>query len=819
MNDINGEKLSREVLVAYAKDLSLKKYIPLVEGAFLAVAVIDPWEKEICFTDGMGDVLGLAAGSFMYLSQYYQYIPDSERVTVISRYESAISELMERDTKTLSIEHKLQGTNSSLRDIEITMRVDTIDKSRYILAVIKDKTPDMMHTAFGELFGPDINSYLFVYDTQNDVCYLSDKFVKEFDLGSPRMTKFTEVYKKYIHPDDSEILHDAIIRYLEDNTFDVSLQIRFLAPGRGEIYLRTDGFSDYGSEGRYISGIFSDVTQFVNDDFLWDNMIDGLNAAIFNTDLNKNVTTISKNIHSIFPEFPLMVAGDFIETLVPYVVQTDRQRLRNILNRSVQENGTRFAIEVRVRNDNDKSSWVAIRGKSFENKNTMTRMLTGSILDLSAMNEVKESYEKAGTSHKITGLPIAERLYRDVEVVIRDANVSCAAVIMFDINDFHEFTDRYGKDAGDKILRNLADLINTNLPDRAKLYHIGTDNFAVLWPDSSQIKAGNFMRDIIARSEEPFSIDGAKLFINLIASAAFYPEGRTAEELLSQAEITLHKVKENKSLRYAVFSPADRNELRDKLDFQTTISTNIINGFENFMLYYQPLMDAKTGELRGAEALLRWIKPDGNPENPERVVAALEAINQMEAVGKWILEEAVKQCADWINKGAPKDFYVHVNATADDLITEDYVPRLISLLTKYKLKPKNILIELTETSLMQNMASCRDNIDLLHKNDIRTALDDFGSGYSSFNYLKELPVDEIKIDKTFVDDMLSNKFDNTFISAMTMLAHSIGKGVVVEGVETKEQYQMIKDMDADLIQGYYFGKPMSVFAFWNKYFI
>ena len=236
-------------------------------------------------------------------------------------------------------------------------------------------------------------------------------------------------------------------------------------------------------------------------------------------------------------------------------------------------------------------------------------------------------------------------------------------------------------------------------------------------------------------------------------------------------------------------------------------------------MYYQPLTDAKTGKLKGAEALLRWIKPNGNPENPEKVVSALEAINQMEVVGKWILDECIKQCAEWIEKGAPKEFYIHVNATAEDLIEADYAERLVGLLKKYGLKPHNIIIELTETSLMQNMAACRTNIELLHEHNIKTALDDFGSGYSSFNYLKELPVDEIKIDKTFVDDMLSNKFDNTFISAMTMLAHSIGKGVVVEGVETKEQYEMIRDMDADIIQGYYFGKPMSVFAFWNKYFI
>ncbi len=819
MNDTNGEKISRESLIAYAKDLALQEYVPLLEGAFKSVAVIDPWEKELCFSDGMADVLGLAAGSFMYLSQFYQYIPSDERSSITSKYESAISELMERDAAVQTIDHKINGVNSIELNLRVTMRVETMGKSRFVLAVIKDVTPDMEISSFRQLFGPDIFSYLFVYDVKRDVCFLSDRFVDEFDLPSNEFMRFSESYRKYVHPDDSEKLHEAILLYMNEHISDGGLQVRFQAPGRGEIYLRTDGFSDFGSEGRYISGIFSEVTEFKNDDFMRDNMIDGLNAVIFNSDLNRNITTISENIREMFPDFPSVVEGDFIEYLASIIIPSDRQRFRNLLNRSVHEIGTRFAIEVRVKRSDDRSSWVAIRGKTFETLSSMTRVLTGSILDLSAMNEVKDTYEKVGSSHPVTGLPTNQRLLRDAELVIREFNVTNAALVMFDICDFHEITDRYGREAGDRILLNLAEFLNNNLPDRAKLYHVGTDNYAVLWPDASQIKTGNFMRDIIERSEDPFVNEYGKFFIHLLASASFYPEGRTAEEMVRQAEITLHKVKEDKGLRFAVFSPADKNELREKLDFQMTISENIKNDFENFMLYYQPLTDAKTGELRGAEALLRWTKPDGNPENPEKVVAALEAINQMESVGRWILSEAIRQCSEWIEKGAPEDFYIHVNATADDLIAEDYVDRLLALLRKNNLSAKNIIIELTETSLMQNMALCRDNIELMHKHNIRTALDDFGSGYSSFNYLKELPVDEIKIDKTFVDDMLSNKFDNTFISAMTMLAHSIGKGVVVEGVESEEQYQMIRSMDADIIQGYYFGKPMSVFAFWNKFFV
>jgi len=239
---------------------------------------------------------------------------------------------------------------------------------------------------------------------------------------------------------------------------------------------------------------------------------------------------------------------------------------------------------------------------------------------------------------------------------------------------------------------------------------------------------------------------------------------------------------------------------------------------ENFQLYYQPLTDVNTGKLVGAEALLRWQAPGGELENPEKIVAALESTDQMDAVGDWILNEAVKQVAKWRSKGVPEDFYVHINATADDLIRKDYVDAVKEVLDRYNVPPANILIELTETSLMKNMAMCRKNINKLHKAGIRTALDDFGSGYSSFNYLKELPVDEIKIDKSFVDDMEEVEFNRSFISAMTMLAHSIGKGVVVEGVESDSQAEALKAMGADIFQGYLFGKPMSVFAFWNKYF-
>ncbi len=454
----------------------------------------------------------------------------------------------------------------------------------------------------------------------------------------------------------------------------------------------------------------------------------------------------------------------------------------------------------------------------MEEKIQHKKIVVGIAFDLTKMNEVKEHVEKSDASHSLTNLPTRDRLNKDAEELIRNKDTLSAAVILADINEFHSYNDRFGRNAGDAIIVAFAELLKKTVPEIATVYHVSDDTFAILWPDASHKNITEYMSDLQEYSSAPLHTEEGDFFITWGLSASFYPTGSTVDELITNAEIALHKVKQEKKLKYAIYSPVDLHELKERVDFELNINQCIRNNMENFQLFYQPLTDVKTGELVGAEALLRWQAKDGELVNPEKVVAALESTDQMDTVGSWILNEAVKQVAKWRSKGVPENFYVHINATADDLIRKEYVKDVLETLDRYNVPAKNILIELTETSLMKNMAMCRKNLNKLHAANIRTALDDFGSGYSSFNYLKELPVDEIKIDKTFVDDMETEEFNRSFISAMTMLAHSIGKGVVVEGVETETQAETLKNMGADIFQGYLFGKPMSVFAFWNKYF-
>src|SRR5665647_117592 len=189
----------------------------------------------------------------------------------------------------------------------------------------------------------------------------------------------------------------------------------------------------------------------------------------------------------------------------------------------------------------------------------------------------------------------------------------------------------------------------------------------------------------------------------------------------------------------------------------------------------------------------------------------------MDGVGAWVLEQAIFQCSKWICEGVNPDFVMHVNITAEDLMRPNYSSSVISLLSKYCLTPGNLILEITETSLMRSVSSCRQNLIRLRKAGIKISLDDFGTGYSSLNYLRELPVDEIKIDRAFLENIRKDRYNHSFISAMIILAHSIPRNVCIEGIETFEQANTVRALHADVFQGFYFGKPVSSSEFAAKF--
>jgi len=551
---------------------------------------------------------------------------------------------------------------------------------------------------------------------------------------------------------------------------------------------------------------------------LQQNIIESSAAVVFIADLGKSQFKLSENLHNYLPDAMLEFSGNIAGCISEVVFQEDRCRLAELIDQITVGMINVFSFEFRIFVPGKGYQWFACRGKSCCDTATHSRSVVGTLVNLSEMNQFKEIVEKTEKRHEVTDLPVRRKLVFDLEKVIHDRNVLSAAVILIDIKEFHTYNDRFGRSAGDEILKGISDMIVERLPSGGSLYHINIDHFCILWPHALRVQVDNFMAFMQEETANPIIVRNENIYVAYAMSAALFPSsGCSADELLANAGITLSKIKKDKRRHYSIFVPSDKQELKDKLDFESQLIQSVRNTNDSFLLYYQPLVDAQGETIIGAEALLRWISPSKDIICPERVIAALESTGHMDGVGAWVLEEGVRQCSMWLRDGINPAFVLHVNITAEDLMRPNYSLSVISLLSQYCMNPENLILEITETSLMRSVSSCRQNLIRLRKAGVRISLDDFGTGYSSMNYLRELPVDEIKIDRAFLENIQRDRYNHSFISAMIILAHSISRTVCVEGVETSEQANTVRALDADVFQGFFFGRPVPSSEFELRY--
>ena len=825
---------SRDDMLKIFGKTNMEEFMSLLSPFVLCGFIYNPKEERLYFTDGMKRVMGQMCSEGVILESFLQYVADNYRPNVKSRMDIAFKDIINGATDAVHFDCDMMFSTYDRVKVNIMMRLAVDEGNKYVVGLIEDKPVSMMEKCAKQLFTGSLSEYFFILDFAEDVLYVNDKFMSDFSLPSWKITDYDETISEFLTNDEYLKVRGMLESFIQTNQMEEHMVFAVTSPSKGKLYLRCNGLSSSDTvasfengvttgkssvDGRYISGTFSDVTELVRKEQVRRNIIEGTDAITFHYDVRHKELKFSENIHELFEEAKLIYSGDCVEPIASKVIKADRSRFIAVINQVFDGNLSRYSFEVRIKNQNGKVMWIACRGKTYEDEGTHDKICVGTLFDMTSMNETRETVEKTDSLNELTGLPTRNKLLMDAKEMIRNKDLLSAAIVMCDVNGFHSFNDRYGRSAGNEILIGLAGILNANLPEGAKLYHAGVDVFVIMWPHATRRTVGDYMDMLQDITTEPIDTGFGSFFLSLGLSASLYPySGSTIDELLVNAEIALHKVKKDKNVKYAIYSPTDKRELKERLDFEHQILQSIRNNMESFQLHYQPLIDAKTNKLDGAEALLRWVSDTGEIVNPERVVGALESTDQMEIVGTWILEQAISQCATWISNGAPSSFYVHINVTADDLVKRDFANKVLQMLKKYELPAANILVEITETSLMKNLAMSKRNLIKLRSENVRVALDDFGTGYSSFNYLKELPVDEIKIDKTFVDDVETDSFNQSFISAITTLVHSMKKKVVVEGVENENQVNMIRDMGADIFQGYFFSRPLTVFNFENKYF-
>ncbi len=422
------------------------------------------------------------------------------------------------------------------------------------------------------------------------------------------------------------------------------------------------------------------------------------------------------------------------------------------------------------------------------------------------LNEQHAQLEHQAHHDPLTGLPNRDALSNTIDTAIAhlDGDRQTLAVCMIDLHQFKEINDSLGHYCGDELLRQVAIRLSRTLqaPDQAGRFY--GNKFAIMLTNTSTLTIDAIAGTLLGTLENAFEIDGRCLYIRGTLGIALYPQhATTAPALLQKAEAAIFQARDN-GRRAAIFQTLDNKGAAERL--------GLINDLRNALrdkqleLHYQPKLDLRNHHIVGAEALARWTHPQHGAIPPDQFIEIAERTGLIKELTHWVLETAVQQCAHCHVNG--KTMKISANLSAINLHDDELVPLIASLLKRYKLPAQNLVVEITETAMMADPARAKTQLRKLNALGVYISIDDFGTGYSSLGHLRLLPVNEIKIDKSFVMDMIASEDDTSIVRATIGLAHDLSLEVVAEGVEDEAILKQLSDMGCDIAQGYHIARPM-----------
>ncbi len=378
-------------------------------------------------------------------------------------------------------------------------------------------------------------------------------------------------------------------------------------------------------------------------------------------------------------------------------------------------------------------------------------------------------------------------------------------MLMMDLDRFQHVNDVLGHSFGDSLLRQVGRRLEQQMDGtQYKVARLGGDEYAILLPATDQAEAVRQAKRILQSLEEPISIDDQTVDLGAGIGIAGYPEnGKNSDTLLSNAEVAMYVAKRRGS-GFIVYDPSIDKSSQESLSLLSELRRALDRN--EFLLYAQPKVDLASGKVVGAEALVRWVHPEKGFIGPDNFIPFAETTGFIRSLTTWMLGKAGALCAELEKKGMPLKF--SVNLSTRDLLDQDLPAQFAEILARNNLSASSMCLEITESAIMDDPVRAQLTLERLHAMGVELAIDDFGTGYSSLAYLKRLPVDELKIDKSFVLNMEHDADDAKIVKSTIDLGHNLGLRVVAEGLETLAVWYLLKQMGCDQAQGYYMSKPM-----------
>lgn len=460
------------------------------------------------------------------------------------------------------------------------------------------------------------------------------------------------------------------------------------------------------------------------------------------------------------------------------------------------------------------SHFIEEKAKAIYDEDGSVSKVIGSHTNVTSSILYKQQLEEFAYKDQLTQMPnrlILEQQLQNMEQN-PDVEIVTGSIILVDVDNFKFINNTYGHEIGDELLKNIAYRISELLKESSLendyiIGRISGDEFVIICNGLSEKADIDIFADkIVNLFTKRFRLRERSIYITVSLGISIYPEnGTDLDTLLNRCNSAVQEAKIKGKNRYEIYDTTLNETMENKIYIQNNIREAIENN--RFKLYYQPIYDVVENRIKGFEALIRWKDDVRGFIPPMEFITVAEKIGVINRLGEWVLKEAAT-FAKYLLNVCDEDIYVSVNVSSVQLIQKDFVDLVLDVVSDVGIKHKNLCLEITETALMHSLDFNIEKLVVLRKNGIKISLDDFGTGYSSLNYLRRLPIDVLKIDKSFIDELTSSPEGRELTEGIILLAQKIGIYLIAEGVEQKLQLKYLIDYNCDGIQGYLISRPL-----------
>ena len=468
-----------------------------------------------------------------------------------------------------------------------------------------------------------------------------------------------------------------------------------------------------------------------------------------------------------------------------------------------------IAVEISNQRKDGSQSWNQLKIAPVRNSDDQVTHFIGIIDDITVRKQHEQELEHKATHDALTGLAnrnlLEDRINQSIYYAQRSKRI--VAVLLLDLDRFKRINDTFGHSSGDTLLKKVALRLSRSIRECDTVARFGGDEFVIVLAEIAEFSdIGIVTKKILENLSHPIKINNQEFEINTSVGISFFPgNGPNAETLIQKADLAMFQAKQAGGNTSRYFSPEMTAKAQELISIEAGIREALKK--EEFLLYYQPKVDLRSGQIKGCEALVRWQHPQKGLMGPDTFIPAAEESGLILPLGKWIMETACRQAKSWCISGF-NNFNISVNVSARQFRQENFVGQVFEVLENTGVEPGMISLEITESMVIEDISNAVRILTLLKNKGLGLHLDDFGTGFSNFNSLRQFKVDCLKIDRSFIADALSEPSAAAVVQSIIAIAHNLRLVAVAEGVETQEQLDFLLDNQCDEYQGYFFSRPV-----------